>query len=187
LELEHVQIAMTSEELESIKENYAKYLYKNSTSLNLQELKNTHNEIEFELLQNASDAELKELRLDKSAIQEPELEKSQIEGLLKLLNDYMDCNVVEKKMSETVLKIISDEVMNGLKSKNLLSKEPANLKLARKGLGNLDYLTLKTLPYSDRIYVKLFLNGVIDKEQLKSKSKINRRIRILQKNDCQDF
>lgn len=109
-----------------------------------------------------------ELDIENPSITENrQIRRSENDILMKIIDEYLEVDSKEKEYSKLLLKVVQEQVdlhLSSNRDQNIVNK------LAKLGLDESEYLTLKALPVADPLYVKLFLNGVITREQLQSKS-----------------
>lgn len=168
--LEHVESKVSNAEMEMIRSRYSRFIQARAYDLQMTDLKNEKFYMHSEVIHdNSPDQRSAMIELEIENLNENTLvfsNRTDEEGLLAILDEYLGVDSKEKEYSKFLIKVLMDEI-----DMRLASDKDQNVtnKLARLGLSDSEYLTVKALPVADPLYVKLFLNGVITREQLESR------------------
>lgn len=168
--LEHVESKVSNAEMEMIRSRYSRFIQARAYDLQMNDLKNEKFYMHSKVIhEDSPDLKSAMIELEIENLNQNTLifsNRTDEEGLVKILDQYFGVDSKEKEYSKFLIKVLMDEInmrMGSDKDQNVTNK------LAKLGLSDSEYLTVKALPVADPLYVKLFLNGVITRKQLESR------------------
>ena len=170
--MEHIETDIIQEEFEDLSRKYLTSLREMDAKFKESEIKNEMFYTKSELVQKTQDQHeslLRELDLNDIFNDQFEFSDAQAENLLEIFDSYIGMKTRDRNASKLILKTLHHSVQNQMRVKELGNEAGQLNQLNQLGLDKIQYMTLKSLPESDPVLLKMFMKGEITQEQFSSK------------------